>query len=66
VLAVTGFEPGAVAPFALNAPVPVFVEQALLAHEHVWVGAGSSRHLAALAPHDLLRLTRGEPADLVE
>jgi Cys-tRNA(Pro) deacylase len=61
----TGFEPGAVAPFPLPAIEGVFVDQALLAHEVVWIGAGSRRHMAAIAPADLVRLTRARAIDAV-
>ena len=61
----TGFTPGAVAPFPLEG-VRVFVERTLLAHETVWVGAGSSRHIAGLAPTELVRLARARPMDAVE
>jgi Cys-tRNA(Pro) deacylase len=61
----TGFEPGAVAPFALAAIEEVFVDHALLAHEVVWVGAGSNRHMAALSPADLVRLARARVIDAV-
>ena len=60
----TGFEPGAVAPFALATPLNVLVDRALLVHDVVWIGAGSERHVAALAPADLVRLARGRAADL--
>jgi prolyl-tRNA editing enzyme YbaK/EbsC (Cys-tRNA(Pro) deacylase) len=36
----------------------------LLAHDRVWVGAGSERHMAGLSPVDLLRLTQARTADL--
>ncbi|MFN2471531.1 MAG: YbaK/EbsC family protein [Gaiellaceae bacterium] len=62
----TGFAPGAVAPFPLQRVETVVVERTLLAHAAVWVGAGSPRHLATLAPGELLRLTRASAADLVE
>jgi prolyl-tRNA editing enzyme YbaK/EbsC (Cys-tRNA(Pro) deacylase) len=65
VIRATGFEPGAVAPFPLPAVQTVFVDQSLLAHEVVWVGAGSSRHMAALAPGDLVRLTHARAIDAV-
>jgi prolyl-tRNA editing enzyme YbaK/EbsC (Cys-tRNA(Pro) deacylase) len=61
----TGFEPGAVAPFPLPRVDRVFVERSLLVHPLVWVGAGSSRHMAGIAPGELLRLSRAEPRDLV-
>ena len=63
VVSATGFEPGAVAPFPLAAVEQVFVDDSLLAHEVVWVGAGSTRHMAVLAPADLVRLTRAKVID---
>jgi prolyl-tRNA editing enzyme YbaK/EbsC (Cys-tRNA(Pro) deacylase) len=65
VLRATGFEPGAVAPFPVPAVDGIFLDHALLAHEVVWVGAGSKQHMAALAPADLLRLTRATAVDAV-
>jgi prolyl-tRNA editing enzyme YbaK/EbsC (Cys-tRNA(Pro) deacylase) len=62
----TGFAPGAVAPFPLTRVREVLIEQALLSRETVWVGAGSDRHLAALSPAELVRLTRARPRDVVE
>ncbi len=64
VLAATGFEPGAVAPFPTNAS-DVFMERTLLQHDVVWIGAGSPAHMASLAPSDLQQLTRARTADLV-
>ena len=61
----TGFEPGAVAPFPLPAIEDVFADHALLAHEVVWVGAGSNRHMAALSPSDLVRLSHARAIDAV-
>jgi prolyl-tRNA editing enzyme YbaK/EbsC (Cys-tRNA(Pro) deacylase) len=66
VLEATGFEPGAVAPFPVRQIDRVFVERSLLALDQVWIGAGSTRHMAALAPADLVRLARAEPLDAVE
>jgi prolyl-tRNA editing enzyme YbaK/EbsC (Cys-tRNA(Pro) deacylase) len=61
----TGFPPGGVAPFPLPQIETVLIERALLGHEVVWIGAGSERHMAALAPSDLARLARARPAQLV-
>jgi Cys-tRNA(Pro) deacylase len=63
--AATGFVPGAVAPFALPRVQRAVCEQSLLALPLVWVGAGSTRHLASLAPRELLRLSRAEAMDVV-
>ena len=62
----TGFPPGAVAPFPLPRVERVLIERTLLAHERVWIGAGSSRHMAGLPPGELLRLARARAADVVE
>jgi prolyl-tRNA editing enzyme YbaK/EbsC (Cys-tRNA(Pro) deacylase) len=61
----TGFSAGGVAPFPLPRIQTVLIERSLLAHEVVWIGAGSSRHMAALAPADLVRLARARPVDAV-
>lgn len=66
VLAATGFEPGAVAPFPVAQVSRVLLDQELLQQEMVWVGAGSSCHMAGLAPLDLVRLANAVPADLAE
>lgn len=62
----TGFAPGAVAPFPLPRIEQVFMEQSLLVHDLVWIGAGSTRHMAGLPPGELLRLSRARAIDLIE
>ena len=64
VLASTGFEPGGVAPFPAPGIAQVLMAGELLAHDLVWVGAGSERHMAGLSPVDLARLTKARTADL--
>ena len=66
VVAATGFEPGGVAPFPAAGVTRVLLDRALLEQEIVWIGAGSDRHMAGLAPLDLARLTQAEAADLTE
>ena len=61
----TGFDPGAVAPFPLPRIDRVFIDRTLLSHPLVWIGAGSDRHMAALAPAELVRLSRARPMDVV-
>jgi len=61
----TGFDPGAVAPFPLPRIDRVFIDRTLLSHPLVWIGAGSDRHMAALAPTELVRLSRARPMDVV-
>jgi len=66
VVAATGFEPGAVAPFPAPNVERVLLERELLLQEIVWVGAGSDHHMAGLAPMDLLRLAGALPVDIAE
>ena len=62
----TGFAPGAVAPFPLPNGARVLIDQSLLAHDTVWVGAGSGTHVAAINPSVLVRLARAQPMDAVQ
>jgi Cys-tRNA(Pro)/Cys-tRNA(Cys) deacylase len=64
VLAATGFEPGGVAPFPAAGVSQVLISGELLAHDRIWIGAGSERHMAGLAPLDLIRLAQARTADL--
>jgi Cys-tRNA(Pro) deacylase len=66
VFAATGFEPGAVAPFPAPGVTRVLIDRDLLQHEVVWIGAGSKRHLAGLAPQELVRLAQAQIADVAE
>jgi prolyl-tRNA editing enzyme YbaK/EbsC (Cys-tRNA(Pro) deacylase) len=65
VRSLTGFEPGAVCPFPAPASATVLIERTLLGADRVWVGAGSTRHMAGIAPAELVRLTRAVPRDIV-
>ncbi len=64
VTAATGVDPGGVSPIGVPATLRVFVDRSLLGPDPVWVGGGSERHMVAIAPTDLVRITRGEAADL--
>jgi len=63
---VTGFVAGAVAPFPLPRVDRVLVDRNLLSHKRVWIGAGSPRHMAVIAPGDLVRLAKAQAVDVVE
>jgi prolyl-tRNA editing enzyme YbaK/EbsC (Cys-tRNA(Pro) deacylase) len=60
----TGYPIGGVPPFGHRRPLPTFVDRHLLDHDEVWAAAGTPRHVFALAPADLARLTGAPPADL--
>ena len=61
---VTDFEPGAVAPFPLPRIERVLLDRSLVLLDRVWIGAGSARHMAGLAPAELLRLSRAALLDI--
>jgi Cys-tRNA(Pro) deacylase len=60
----TGFAPGGVAPFPQRAIAQTLIDEGLLRHEVVWIGAGTDRHMAALGPPELARLARARACDL--
>ena len=64
VVRATGFEPGGVAPFPQRAVTQTLMDRSFLEHEVVWVGAGTSAHMAALPPAELQRLTKARTVDL--
>ena len=64
VLHATGFEPGGVAPFPQRAVTQTLMDTSFFGHGEVWVGAGSSSHLASLRPSELLKLSRARSVEL--
>jgi len=66
VVEATGFEPGAVAPFPAPRVSRVLMDRSFLRYDLVWIGAGSPRHMAGLAPHDLARVAQAAIGDLAE
>ena len=65
VMQATGFEPGAVAPFPQRAVTRALMERGLLRHQIVWIGAGSTSHMAGLPPTELQRLAGAADGDIV-
>jgi prolyl-tRNA editing enzyme YbaK/EbsC (Cys-tRNA(Pro) deacylase) len=65
VVRITGFPAGGVAPFPLPGVHTILLEQTMLGHDVVWIGAGSPQHVAALTPADLIRLSRARVVDIV-
>ncbi|RDW13454.1 YbaK/EbsC family protein [Paracoccus thiocyanatus] len=59
----TGFAIGGVAPIGFLRPVPAWLDPRLLEFGTVWAAAGTPRHVFAIAPGDLARLSGARPAD---
>ena len=57
VRAETGFAIGGVSPVGHLAPVPTYLDPRLMDFPVVWAAAGTPRHIFAIAPADLLRIT---------
>lgn len=64
VMHATGFEPGAVAPFPQRAVTQTLMDRAFLGQEELWIGAGSSAHMASIRPAELQRLSGARIVDL--
>lgn len=59
----TGFAIGGVAPIGHLAPVRAFFDPKLLTYDRVWAAAGTPRHIFAISPQALLRLSLARQAD---
>lgn len=64
VAAHTGFAVGAVAPVALPAGVPVYLDASLRRYETIYPAAGETNNMFLTTPEELLRLSGAEEADL--
>lgn len=61
----TGFAIGGVAPFGHMNPVRTWIDPTLLGFEKVWAAAGTPRHVFAIGPTDLARITRAIEGDFL-
>ena len=64
VVRATGFEPGGVAPFPQRAVTQTLMDRSFFQYDVVWIGAGTSAHMASLPPGELQRLTRARTVDV--
>ncbi|GAA6187320.1 YbaK/EbsC family protein [Litorivita sp. NS0012-18] len=61
----TGFAIGGVAPVGHLTPPRAFFDPRLLDFDRIWAAAGTPRHIFALAPQEILRLTGAQVADFI-
>ncbi|GAA5081179.1 YbaK/EbsC family protein [Maritalea mobilis] len=59
----TGFVIGGVSPVGHLSPIRAWFDPRLLAFDTVYAAAGTPRHIFAIAPQDLLRLSGATEAD---
>jgi len=55
----TGYAIGGVPPFGHAHPLRTFVDRDLLQYDVVWAAAGTPRHVFAVSPTDLVRVSGG-------
>jgi prolyl-tRNA editing enzyme YbaK/EbsC (Cys-tRNA(Pro) deacylase) len=60
---VTGMTIGGVTPFGLPAPLPVWIDAAVMARDRIVVGGGSRDRKLLLPPSELLKLALAEAVD---
>ena len=63
VRAATGFAIGGVSPLGHLTPLPLWMDPALLAFPQVWAAAGTPRHIFAIPPGQLQRITGAKVAE---
>jgi prolyl-tRNA editing enzyme YbaK/EbsC (Cys-tRNA(Pro) deacylase) len=63
---VTGFAIGGVPPIGHVTPMRILIDEDLLAHDFVWTAAGTPHAVFRTTPQELLRMTRGQVADVKE
>ena len=64
VVGATGYEPGAVSPVGSTGVTRILLDRTIPAEGLLWIGAGSSRHMAGLPAPELVRVTRADLADV--
>jgi prolyl-tRNA editing enzyme YbaK/EbsC (Cys-tRNA(Pro) deacylase) len=62
----TGFAIGGVAPVGHLSPIRAWFDPRLMDFEQIWAAAGTPRHIFAIAPQRLLRLSGAHLADFTQ
>ena len=60
----TGYPIGGVPPFGHATPLPIFIDEDLLAFNAVWAAAGTWNDVFSLTPDDLVRASGGTVSNL--
>ncbi|MGZ4126725.1 MAG: YbaK/EbsC family protein [Actinomycetota bacterium] len=62
----TGFSIGGVPPVAHAQPLRIVIDEDLLRYGEIWAAAGTPNAVFPIEPDELVRVTRGEVADVRE
>lgn len=65
VLAVTGFEVGAVCPFSLTCKIPIYIDQSLQRFDIVYTAAGIAESVLPISYQQLTMITKGTEIKMV-
>ncbi len=65
-LAATGYAVGGVPPVGHVKPLPVVIDQSLLAQGEVWGGGGDCWHMLRITPAEIVRATGAVVADILD
>lgn len=61
----TGFAIGGVSPVGHLTPIRAFIDPRLSEFDQIWVAAGTPRHIFAIKPAELIRISGAEQADFI-
>ncbi|MFD1797694.1 YbaK/EbsC family protein [Paracoccus aurantiacus] len=61
----TGFAIGGVAPVGHRSAIEAFMDPRLMDFDTLWAAAGTPRHVFAIAPADLVRISGARVADFI-
>ncbi len=59
----SGYQVGGTSPFGLRKPMPVFVEESILALERIYINGGRRGLLVRIDPKELVRVLAATPVD---
>lgn len=61
----TGFAIGGVSPVGHLSPITAFVDPRLMEFEEIWAAGGTPRHIFAIKPADLQRISEAQISDFI-
>jgi Cys-tRNA(Pro) deacylase len=60
----SGYQVGGTSPFGLRKPMPVFVEQSVLALPRIYINGGRRGFLVGIEPKELVRVVGAKPVEV--
>jgi Cys-tRNA(Pro) deacylase len=60
----SGYQVGGTSPFGLRKPMPVFVEESILALERIYINGGRRGFLVGIDPKELVRVLGAKPVNV--